>query len=64
MGRASAEGSQIMCLLTVHANITLAMPVGINLECNIGGTLDYSCSEIAAKIQFLNMTTFNSCHVD
>mmetsp|Transcript_6650 Transcript_6650/g.11843 ORF Transcript_6650/g.11843 Transcript_6650/m.11843 type:complete len:1765 (-) Transcript_6650:235-5529(-) len=50
IGRAS-KGTQNTFLPSDHVNSTLGMPVG-NLECNIGGP-DYSCSEMAAKIQFL-----------
>jgi len=50
MGRAS-NGSQNPFLSSDHVKSTLGMPVG-NLECNIGGP-DYSCSEMAAMIQFL-----------
>lgn len=50
MGRAS-KGSQNKFLASDHVNSALGMPVG-NLDCNIGGP-EYSCSNMAAKIQFL-----------
>jgi len=49
-GRAS-KGSQNKLLSTCHINGMLGIPAG-NIDCNIGGP-EYSCNEMAAKIQFL-----------
>ena len=49
IGCASSK-SQNTFLSAVHVNSTLGMPAG-NLQCNVGGS-DFSCSEMAAKIQY------------
>ena len=49
-GRAS-KGSQNKLLSSCHVNDMLGIPAG-SVDCNIGGP-EYSCSEMAAEIQFL-----------
>ncbi len=48
LGRASKESNDALVLNSPQIGNTLGMPVG-NLDCNVGG-LEFSCSEMAAKI--------------
>ena len=48
LGRASKESNDALLLNAPQIGNTLGMPVG-NLDCDVGG-LDFSCSEMAAKI--------------
>lgn len=64
LGRASKESQKIYN--SVGINNTLGMSVG-NLACNIGGP-EYSCSEVAAKVEYLPTTfgkfQFMACNDD
>jgi hypothetical protein len=48
LGRASKESTDALILNAPQMGNTLGMPVG-NVDCNVGG-VDFSCSEMAAKI--------------